>query len=749
MMVAQPRKVWDDDAAQQTLLQVAELCKNAVQLELKVASDNISFLLSSRGGILEAPGILSVAGRLNDEGAIVVKVELFRSLDEVRVSAPAFCGLLSRLGEKTRLCLPPDDLAVEGSLWAELRVKGTPLSVERASALLAEFTTLTEIAQLMQAGLPAALTDSALTQLYSELAGVLSPIHPWRQQAPASAELLLAFGRRVMEYLGAGLSIAVASAFTVQQDAALAVVALAARECNRTLGRLMVPSVNARGLLELVRKAPGTVAASVANISLGSNPYELGSEMAALLSALAEGDTPVIFYGRFEELQTVFHGGQGGVSDPLRPVLVHAPEIPFDSLARFAVISAGRHHPGSISQPALDELTSDAIAALGGLPSSIQKNLLPALARRAAGIRASGRKSPPGGSAEFAANASGLSETLAGLSPRPRARRLAQVQELLTRVLIDPALFGYFQEHLLAQDTALRGLVDRLAGEALTRPLHQPIRYCALGTPATGKSESAALLARHLGVPLINIDAASMSDYHTAAAQLLGSGRGIVGSHQAGRLEQAAKHHTAVVVEVSDIDHAVPSVQSYMADLFLQVLDTGEAQSSIGPKFSCTNLVFAFTMNLPGGMDERIRQSMGFSRTPGRKEITAGIAAEVKSMLSGAFLSRIGTPIVFDPLDGPALAKIVARAVQGAVLSAAERLGFEIAEVAVAPGAGEAVLVRLQSKLVSFGARGLLERARDLSAKAVLEWMRSAPAARTVKLHVAVDADGDLIVTSS
>jgi ATP-dependent Clp protease ATP-binding subunit ClpA len=240
-----------------------------------------------------------------------------------------------------------------------------------------------------------------------------------------------------------------------------------------------------------------------------------------------------------------------------------------------------------------------------------------------------------------------------------------------------------------------------------------------------------------------------MSDYHTAAAQLLGSGRGIVGSHQAGRLEQAAKHHTAVVVEVSDIDHAVPSVQSYMADLFLQVLDTGEAQSSIGPKFSCTNLVFAFTMNLPGGMDERIRQGMGFSCTPGRRQITAGVAAEVKSMLSAAFLSRIGTPIVFDPLDGPALALILARAVHAAVFSAAERLGFEIAGVDVAPGAGEAVLARLQSKLVSFGARALLERARDLSAKAVLEWRRSASAARAIRLCVAVDAGGDLVVTST
>jgi len=118
-------------------------------------------------------------------------------------------------------------------------------------------------------------------------------------------------------------------------------------------------------------------------------------------------------------------------------------------------------------------------------------------------------------------------------------------------------------------------------------------------------------------------------------------------------------------------------------------------------------------------------------------------------MLSGAFLSRIGTPIVFDPLDGPALAQIVVRAVQNAVRSAAERLGFSVAEVVVGSGTGEAVLARLHSKLASFGARALLEHARDLSAKAVLKWVRSGPSAGSVNLTVAVDAGGDLIVTSS
>jgi hypothetical protein len=745
-MEVQQSNAWGDEAPQAALRQVADLFSKAVSLELKLASDGTSFTLSARSGT-QPQGILSAVGRLGDDAVISVKAEIFSGPEDVRVSAIQFCWLLSSLGEKIRLCPPPDDAALVGSLWAELKVKAAPMSLLRSGSLLTELKNLNQLAKLLQAELPAAITDSALAKLYAELSGTLSPVFPVGVIAPSAAAELFDFGRRTMDFLSAGLCVALAAPYPILLDAALAALALAGRERNRTLGRLELPSINARGLLELARKAPGTIAASVVTLSLGSSPYELGNEAQSMLAGLTEANTPAVFYGRFEDHQAVFHGGQGGLSDPLRPVLIHAPEIPLELLARFAVTAAGRNQ-GGLPLSALDELAAGVLAALNGLPPAKQMKILPVVSRKAVSAWASGRKLSPAGMAEFASITAGLSETLSGLSARPRAKRSPQVQDLLTRVLTDPALLRYYQEHLLAQDQALLCLVNRLAGEALTRPPHQPIRYCALGTPATGKSESAALLARRLGVPFVNIDAASMSDYHTAAAQLLGSGRGIVGSHQSGRLEQAAKHHAGAVVEVSDIDHAVPAVQSYMSDLFLQVLDAGEAQSSMGPKFSCANLIFAFTMNLPGGLDERIRKSMGFSRTPSRQEVARGMAVEVKSMLSAAFLSRIGTPIVFDPLEGSALVEIVGRAVQNAVRAAAERLGFAVAAVTVDPGAGEAVLATFQSNLASFGARALLEHARGLSARAVLSWARSGPAKDSVSLSVSAGAGGELIAVN-
>jgi ATP-dependent Clp protease ATP-binding subunit ClpA len=303
---------------------------------------------------------------------------------------------------------------------------------------------------------------------------------------------------------------------------------------------------------------------------------------------------------------------------------------------------------------------------------------------------------------------------------------------------------------LLAQDDALAQLTAHLRMESLTRPPHQPLRYCAQGTPATGKSESAVLLAQRLGIPYVNIDAASLPDYYTAAAQLLGSGRGIVGSHQSGRLEQAAKHHAGAVIEVSDLDHATPQVRAALADLFLQVLETGAAQSAAGAMFSCANLIFAFTMNLPEGMDEGVRKGgPGFHQTVAPETVRARVVTEIKKYLSSAFLSRVGTPILFAPLDGEALAVIVERAIGAALRTAAERLQLGLSDIVIAPGTGAQVVVTLQANLTAFGARALLEHGRTQAATALLEFHQHNPKLKAPSLRVSARPDGQLVLAAA
>ena len=253
-------------------------------------------------------------------------------------------------------------------------------------------------------------------------------------------------------------------------------------------------------------------------------------------------------------------------------------------------------------------------------------------------------------------------------------------------------------------------------------------------------------MARKLGIPYINIDAASIPDFYTASAQLLGSGRGIVGSYQSGRLEQAAKHHSGALVEVSDLDHAPAQVRSALADLFLQVLETGEAQSAAGAMFSCANIVFAFTINLPNGMDETVRKSFGFQEGPSERDIRRSVTSEIKTIFSSAFLSRIGTPILFKPLDGEALSVIVERAIRTSVLSAASRLDWGLPDVLIEKGVGRAVVDNIEANILSFGARGLLEEARTRAAEALMELQKKGGLKPGRSWSVGVEAPFRLVI---
>jgi ATP-dependent Clp protease ATP-binding subunit ClpA len=232
---------------------------------------------------------------------------------------------------------------------------------------------------------------------------------------------------------------------------------------------------------------------------------------------------------------------------------------------------------------------------------------------------------------------------------------------------------------------------------------------------------------------------------HTASAQLLGSGRGIVGSYEAGRLEKISKHHAGAVIEVSDLDHAVPSVRSGLADLFLQALETGQAQSARGGMFSCASTIFAFTMNLPEGADERIRKGLGFQNTPSKKEVIKRVIDEIKQMVSSAFLSRIGLPILFAPLEGDTLAIIVEGAVKQAVLSASDRFGNKLSEVVIEDGIGAKVVASLEINLTAFGARALLEQGRSLAAAAYIRYINDTRKTKHDRVRVSF-SNGKLVL---
>jgi len=729
----------------QCMRQVADLLqKHYAPLRIRLLDGDKSFEVAYGAELRQ--GICAVRGQLLDNEVLAVQLECARAPGELRVSAGALFARLAELGEKCRVVSPPSapqDGATE--LWLEMRVAAAPLSFSRESAFVAQLESLDKLAQTIQSEIPHLPNEKDLAKLYEQCTDALEPVRPWQGNLPELPPPLTDWAGETLEFVEGSASVAVESAFPVVTQFLLAVLARVATDFGRTLGAVTPTAINAKGLVEIAKKAPGIVTVPAIRISLGTSAYEMANEITCMLTTLSSAGTPIIFSGSHEQLQSVFGGGQGGGPDPLLPVLRHSPEVDIETLARFAVRSAGRL-TGGLSPAAEKELLQDTLNSVKDFHGATQRRILHAVASRTVTASLKGRKATGPSAAKYASTVAALSETLAGLSPRPRAARREEIQNRYTVTLTDSGLLAYFGEHLLAQDAALEQLVSRLTMECLTRPSYQPFRYCAQGTPGTGKSESAILLAKRLDIPYVNIDAASMPDYYTAAAQLLGSGRGIVGSYQSGRLEQAAKCHSGAVVEVSDLDHAVPSVRAALADLFLQVLETGEGQSAAGGMFSCANLIFAFTMNLPDGMDEAVRKRIGFNDLVSRRQLTADVADHIKRMLSGAFLSRVGTPIVFEPLDGTALALIVERAIQAAVVSAATHLHAEIAGVVLEEGLGARAAAILESQVVSSGARALLEHGRCLASCAFLELQQHTPDLSHRVLKVYFDSEGRLCI---
>lgn len=717
--------------SEQFMGNLAELCRKVMPGSFQAGPDERGFYLSN--DVENRRGILSIRAHRMEGQVVRLRVELLRSQDGVRVYARPFFHQLSRLGEKVRLC-PPSEKS--GSLSVELRIHASSMSISRASAFVEEMKVLDEIARTLQEETPRVETEGDLSNAFDGFRDSVRPVYAWPKEDLSDA--LQEWARKTIDYVISFHSLAVCAAYPIQGDAALSLLSRAGLEMGVCVGRLIQPTMGTKTLAELARKVHGTFAVPAMRLSFGNNVYEMGNEVQGLLHSLFFTGSPLIFTGNQDQLRFVFHGGQGGISDPLSPVVIHVPRIPLEMLVRSAVRDAARVM-GGLSPRSEQEIISETVRYLQQERPSDRMRVLPAIANRTTYLWVRGKRNVACSTADYVRRVCSLSETLSGVPEKPRASRSELVQERYQEVFTDESLSTYLKEHLLAQDAALDQLTARLRMECLTRPLHQPLRYCAQGTPGTGKSESAILLAERLEIPYINIDAASIPDYYSAAAQLLGSGRGIVGSYQSGRLEQAAKHYKGALIEVSDLDHANERVRSGLADLFLQVLETGEAQSAAGAMFSCANLIFAFTLNLPNGADENVRKEFGFGEGPTSKQVRRRVVSEIKKMLSGAFLSRIGTPILFDPLDGESVVRILERSVLAAVHAAAERLSIPLGSVELEEGIGSALLASLPLNLRSFGARALLEHGRTLAAEALLEWTRGMEWEDYTSLRVTVD----------
>jgi hypothetical protein len=725
--------------------QVADLAGKALDLKIRVSPDGYAF--SSLGDPARGrAGVLAIEGRFDAQTAtIAVTCVLLRVRPQQRAAIGDVLGILqgwlSVTADRARLLFPeiqPDGMRHLGLV---LQVQASPLSPVRADRWVDQLKQLHQRASEAQAMLPVLETDPDLEKQYEKFSEHLQPVPPLPKEMHADASAFIPWAADTTDLLDSAGAVALCAPNGAETGFALALLALVEQRRHGSLGRLQSPTANARTVLEIAKAAPGVLVIPALVLSLGTSPYELGREVRGLLAMLQAGDRRVIFAGRFEELQAALSGGQGARQDPLLPVVRHVPEFPLGLLARHGARLTARA-AGGLPPAQETRVAEAAVESLAGLPLPEQRRLLaPTVAKLVQDCLAGRGALAP--QPAIVTQLKNCSETLGGLSNQAAGERSQEVQQNFAR-LADPAFGELLADRLPGQQKAITALHERIRTEALTRPANQPLRYCAQGTPGTGKSASAQFIADYLGIPYTNIDAASMSDPHTAASQLLGAGRGIVSSDRPGRIEQAARHHTGVVLEVSDLDHAPASVRSALADLFLQMLDTGVVQSAVGETIPCANLIAVFTVNLPDGQDERIRNPLGFSGPLSRREITERASAELKAFTSSAFLSRVGAPIVFDPLDAAALAAIEERAVRSAAATAAQRLGLRCRHVELEPGLGARLLSFFGSDAKAVGARAVIEHGRAMAAAAIARRPLHQGGAT---LFISLESSGELLIT--
>ena len=145
-------------------------------------------------------------------------------------------------------------------------------------------------------------------------------------------------------------------------------------------------------------------------------------------------------------------------------------------------------------------------------------------------------------------------------------------------------------------------------------------------------------------------------------------------------------------------------------------------------------------------MDETVQKGIGFQKNPARNVIEKNVITEMKKLLSGAFLSRIGTPVLFQSLDGDALGIILEKAMHQAIISAATRLGINIGGVKLADKLGNHVRRSLDVNIMSFGARALLERGRSMAANAFMEFQRKHSDLEGQTLVLSADTDSRVVL---
>lgn len=208
------------------------------------------------------------------------------------------------------------------------------------------------------------------------------------------------------------------------------------------------------------------------------------------------------------------------------------------------------------------------------------------------------------------------------------------------------------KQEVYGQDAAVCEIVDKiLVSRAGLKPDNRPIgSFVFMGPTGCGKTETAKVLAKHLGVKLLRFDMSEYQEKHSIS-KLIGSPPGYVGFEEnAGLLITQIQENPNAVLLFDEIEKSHPDVST----ILLQLMDNGFVTGSNGKRADCRNLVLILTTN--AGAQDAEKNVIGFGSQD--KDYSD---KDLKKFFAPEFRNRLDAIITFAKLSQEIMIKIVGK----------------------------------------------------------------------------------------
>jgi len=208
----------------------------------------------------------------------------------------------------------------------------------------------------------------------------------------------------------------------------------------------------------------------------------------------------------------------------------------------------------------------------------------------------------------------------------------------------------HLNQQIFGQETALKLVANAIKfSRAGLNEENKPVAsFLFVGATGVGKTETAKMLAEHMGISLIRFDMSEYAEKH-AVAKLIGSPAGYVGYEDGGILTEEVRKHPYAVLLLDEIEKAHPDIYN----ILLQVMDYATLTDNQGRKADFRNIVLIMTSN--AGAASVGKNLIGFGS--GKVDDTA-IEEAVKKTFQPEFRNRLSKIVLFCSMDREMAARI-------------------------------------------------------------------------------------------